>query len=182
MSADLAEIERRLRALEKRLERAGSRTANGAVQAADRMGDAIASALSDMSDRFRGRKPLGRRRCAQARQRRSGETGQRRLATPRRLGGAPPAHDAGDRRGRGGHRRPGRPTVTDEPPKKRRGGMTTRLPPFPSSSDQQRPCTALGAALEEQRLAGDGRDRGRLERLGDQEGRLGRSPVRKRSG
>jgi|SoiMetStandDraft_2_1073263.scaffolds.fasta_scaffold332207_2 ElaB/YqjD/DUF883 family membrane-anchored ribosome-binding protein len=53
MSADLAEIERRLRALEKRLERAGSRTASGAVQAADRMGDAIASALSDMSDRFR---------------------------------------------------------------------------------------------------------------------------------
>jgi ElaB/YqjD/DUF883 family membrane-anchored ribosome-binding protein len=53
MSADLAEIERRLRALEKRLERAGSRTATGAVQAADRMGDAIASALSDMSDRFR---------------------------------------------------------------------------------------------------------------------------------
>jgi ElaB/YqjD/DUF883 family membrane-anchored ribosome-binding protein len=53
MSADLAEIERRLRALEKRLERAGSRTASGAVQAADRTGDAIASALSDMSDRFR---------------------------------------------------------------------------------------------------------------------------------
>jgi ElaB/YqjD/DUF883 family membrane-anchored ribosome-binding protein len=53
MSADLAEIERRLRALEKRLERAGSRTAAGAAQAADRMGDAIASALSDMSDRFR---------------------------------------------------------------------------------------------------------------------------------
>ncbi|MET0630377.1 MAG: hypothetical protein ABWY92_05885 [Xanthobacteraceae bacterium] len=52
MSADLAEIERRLRALEKRLERAGSRTASGAVQAADRTGDAIASALSDMSDRF----------------------------------------------------------------------------------------------------------------------------------
>ena len=53
MSADLAEIERRLRALEKRLERAGGRTAAGAMQAADRMGDAIASALSDMSDRFR---------------------------------------------------------------------------------------------------------------------------------
>jgi ElaB/YqjD/DUF883 family membrane-anchored ribosome-binding protein len=53
MSADLAEIERRLRTLEKRLERAGSRTASGAMQAADRMGDAIASALSDMSDRFR---------------------------------------------------------------------------------------------------------------------------------
>jgi ElaB/YqjD/DUF883 family membrane-anchored ribosome-binding protein len=53
MSADLAEIERRLRALEKRLERAGSRTASGAVQAAARTGDAIASALSDMSDRFR---------------------------------------------------------------------------------------------------------------------------------
>jgi len=53
MSADLAEIERRLRALEKRLERAGSRTASGAVEAADRMGDAIASALSDMSDRSR---------------------------------------------------------------------------------------------------------------------------------
>ena len=53
MSADLAEIERRLRALESRLERAGCRTASGAVPAADRMGDAIASALSDMSDRFR---------------------------------------------------------------------------------------------------------------------------------
>ncbi len=55
ISADITEIERRLRALEKQLERAGSRTSAGAAQAADRVGDAVASALSDIGDRFRDR-------------------------------------------------------------------------------------------------------------------------------
>ena len=87
MSADLAEIERRLHALEKRLGRAGSRTAAGAAQAAERLGDAVASALSDMSDRFRdGSRSVGGGaiKLGQRRGQRSGETGQRRLAAPRR--------------------------------------------------------------------------------------------------
>ncbi len=53
ISADISEIERRLRALEKHLERAGGRTSASAMQAADRIGDAVASALSDVGDRFR---------------------------------------------------------------------------------------------------------------------------------
>ncbi len=54
IAADLTEIERRLRSLEKQLERVGGRTSATAVQAADRVGDAVASALSEIGDRFRG--------------------------------------------------------------------------------------------------------------------------------
>jgi ElaB/YqjD/DUF883 family membrane-anchored ribosome-binding protein len=54
ISADIGEIERRLRSLEQQLERVGSRTSASASQAADRVGDAIAAALSGIADRFRG--------------------------------------------------------------------------------------------------------------------------------
>ena len=54
ISADLSEIERRLLSLEKRLERFGGRTAASAMQATDRIGDAVAAALSDIGERFRG--------------------------------------------------------------------------------------------------------------------------------
>ena len=53
ISADIGEIQRRLRALEKHLERMGTRTSASAVQAADRVSDTVASALSSMADRFR---------------------------------------------------------------------------------------------------------------------------------
>jgi len=52
--ADIGEIDRRLRALEDRLERVGGRASAGAVQAADRVGENVASALSSMADRLRG--------------------------------------------------------------------------------------------------------------------------------
>jgi hypothetical protein len=51
---DLAEIERRLRTLERSVERAGGRASASASQAADRVADVMAAALSDMADRFRG--------------------------------------------------------------------------------------------------------------------------------
>jgi ElaB/YqjD/DUF883 family membrane-anchored ribosome-binding protein len=54
ISADLGEIERRLWALERHLERVGGRTSASAVQAVDRVGDSIASALTNIADRFRG--------------------------------------------------------------------------------------------------------------------------------
>jgi ElaB/YqjD/DUF883 family membrane-anchored ribosome-binding protein len=54
ISADIGEIDRRLRALEDRLERVGGRASASAVQAADRVGENVASALSSMADRLRG--------------------------------------------------------------------------------------------------------------------------------
>ncbi len=54
ISADIGEIERRLRSLEARLERVGSRTSANAAQAADRAGEMIASVLNNAADRFRG--------------------------------------------------------------------------------------------------------------------------------
>jgi ElaB/YqjD/DUF883 family membrane-anchored ribosome-binding protein len=69
LSAEMSEMERRLRSLEKQvgragsrgwraleqqLERTGSRVSAGAGQASDRIGDSVASALSDIADRFRG--------------------------------------------------------------------------------------------------------------------------------
>lgn len=54
MSANVGEIERRLRSIEARLERAGGRASASAVQAADHVGENIASALSSIADRFRG--------------------------------------------------------------------------------------------------------------------------------
>jgi ElaB/YqjD/DUF883 family membrane-anchored ribosome-binding protein len=53
-SANVGEIERRLRSLEQRLARAGSRASAGAVETADQVGDSIASALSSIADRLRG--------------------------------------------------------------------------------------------------------------------------------
>jgi ElaB/YqjD/DUF883 family membrane-anchored ribosome-binding protein len=53
ISADIGEINRRLRTLEHRLERAGGRTAASAAQAADRVGDNLASAFNSMADRLR---------------------------------------------------------------------------------------------------------------------------------
>ena len=53
-SANVGEIERRLRSLEQRLERAGSRASAGAVETADQVGDSIASALSSIAERLRG--------------------------------------------------------------------------------------------------------------------------------
>jgi hypothetical protein len=52
---DVAEIERRLRALEQRVERAGGRASASASQAADRVADVMAAALSEVADHFRGR-------------------------------------------------------------------------------------------------------------------------------
>jgi ElaB/YqjD/DUF883 family membrane-anchored ribosome-binding protein len=54
MSANVGEIERRLRWLEQRLERAGSRASTSATQTADQVGEVIASALSGIAERFRG--------------------------------------------------------------------------------------------------------------------------------
>jgi ElaB/YqjD/DUF883 family membrane-anchored ribosome-binding protein len=50
ISANLREIDGRLRALERHLQNVGSRTSANA----EGMGEAIASALSGMADRFRG--------------------------------------------------------------------------------------------------------------------------------
>jgi ElaB/YqjD/DUF883 family membrane-anchored ribosome-binding protein len=54
ISANVGEIERRLRSVEGRLERAGNRASANATNAADHVGDAVASALSSVADRFRG--------------------------------------------------------------------------------------------------------------------------------
>jgi len=53
IAADIGEIDRRLRALERTLERVGGRASASAGQAADRLGEAVASALSTIADRFR---------------------------------------------------------------------------------------------------------------------------------
>jgi ElaB/YqjD/DUF883 family membrane-anchored ribosome-binding protein len=54
ISAQVGEVERRLRSLEQRLERAGDHAPVTARHAADRAGDVIASALGSIVDRFRG--------------------------------------------------------------------------------------------------------------------------------
>lgn len=54
ISAQVGEVERRLRSLEQRLERAGDHAPATARHAADRAGDVIASALGSIVDRFRG--------------------------------------------------------------------------------------------------------------------------------
>ena len=53
-SAHVGEIERRLRSIEKRLERVGGRASASATQTADHVGEVIASALSGVAERFRG--------------------------------------------------------------------------------------------------------------------------------
>jgi hypothetical protein len=54
ISVDVDEIERRLRTMERRLERLGGRTSARAAQAADQVGESIASALTSIAERFRG--------------------------------------------------------------------------------------------------------------------------------
>ena len=53
ISAEAGEIERRLQALEKRLNIAGTRASTNAGNTAQDLGDAIASALTGWADRFR---------------------------------------------------------------------------------------------------------------------------------
>lgn len=55
VSDGINDIEQRLRALERRLERVGGRSAAGATQAADHVGDVIASTLSSVAEVLRGR-------------------------------------------------------------------------------------------------------------------------------
>ena len=52
--ANGGEIERRLRSLEQRLERAGGRSSAMAAAPADQIGEAVASVLSGVVERFRG--------------------------------------------------------------------------------------------------------------------------------
>ncbi len=54
VSANLGDIEQRIQLLEQRLERVGGRASTSAVQTANQLGEAIASALSGAADRFRG--------------------------------------------------------------------------------------------------------------------------------
>ena len=54
MSANVREIERRLRSMEERLERAGVRTSASAMATADHVGETVAAVLSSIADRFRG--------------------------------------------------------------------------------------------------------------------------------
>jgi ElaB/YqjD/DUF883 family membrane-anchored ribosome-binding protein len=53
LSAEVGEIERRLRSLEKNLETVGARAATNAKETAEGFGDTIASALGGWADRFR---------------------------------------------------------------------------------------------------------------------------------
>jgi ElaB/YqjD/DUF883 family membrane-anchored ribosome-binding protein len=53
VSAEVSEIERRLRAIEKSLEKLGARASSNARDTAEGLGDAISAALSGWSDRFR---------------------------------------------------------------------------------------------------------------------------------
>jgi len=53
MSANIDEVERRLRSVERRLERVVGRSTASAMLAADHVGETVASALSSMADQFR---------------------------------------------------------------------------------------------------------------------------------
>ena len=53
IAAEVGDVERRLRSLEKTLEKIGTRASTSARDSADGFGDAIASALLGWSDRFR---------------------------------------------------------------------------------------------------------------------------------
>jgi ElaB/YqjD/DUF883 family membrane-anchored ribosome-binding protein len=60
ISSEVGEIERRLRVLEKSLEKIGTRTSANARETADSLTEAIASALFGWADRFRqGASTLG---------------------------------------------------------------------------------------------------------------------------
>ena len=55
LSADIGDVHQRLRALERRLEEIGGRSAAGATQAVDHAGEVIASTLSSVAEALRGR-------------------------------------------------------------------------------------------------------------------------------
>ena len=54
LSSNLRDLDRRLRSLESHLQRIGNRTSANAALAADGIGEAVASALSSLAERFRG--------------------------------------------------------------------------------------------------------------------------------
>jgi ElaB/YqjD/DUF883 family membrane-anchored ribosome-binding protein len=53
LSSEVGEIERRLRILERSIEKLGARASSNARDTADGLGEAVASALSSWADRFR---------------------------------------------------------------------------------------------------------------------------------
>jgi ElaB/YqjD/DUF883 family membrane-anchored ribosome-binding protein len=53
-SANVREIDRRLRSIEHGLERASTRAASSAVGTADQVTESVASVLASLADRFRG--------------------------------------------------------------------------------------------------------------------------------
>jgi ElaB/YqjD/DUF883 family membrane-anchored ribosome-binding protein len=55
VATDIGDIEERLRALERRLQAVGGRSAAGATQAVDHVGEVIASTLSSVAEILRGR-------------------------------------------------------------------------------------------------------------------------------
>src|SRR5262245_29186462 len=55
ISAHVSDIEQRLRTLERHLEAAGNRSAATAAQAANHVGESVASALSSIAENLRGR-------------------------------------------------------------------------------------------------------------------------------
>ena len=55
VSTNIGDVEQRLRALERRLEAIGGRSAAGAAQAVDHVGELIASTLSSVAEILRGR-------------------------------------------------------------------------------------------------------------------------------
>jgi hypothetical protein len=92
-ATNVSAIEGRVRALENELERiartAGRHTSAGMSAAGDHVGDAIASAVTEIVDRFRGGRRLAGDQAVlfgngsrQARQRRSAPDGQRGRAPP----------------------------------------------------------------------------------------------------
>jgi ElaB/YqjD/DUF883 family membrane-anchored ribosome-binding protein len=54
ISVDIGEIERRLRGLERRLERLGNQTSARTAEAADHIGERIAASLTNIAEQFRG--------------------------------------------------------------------------------------------------------------------------------
>jgi hypothetical protein len=54
ISVDIGEIERRLRGLERRLERLGNQTSARTAEAADHIGERIAASLTSIAEQFRG--------------------------------------------------------------------------------------------------------------------------------
>jgi ElaB/YqjD/DUF883 family membrane-anchored ribosome-binding protein len=53
-SVEMGDFDQRLRALERRLERIGGRSAASAAQAVDHVGETVGSALSTLAERLRG--------------------------------------------------------------------------------------------------------------------------------